>query len=128
MSHWEKVETQVTELDILQSACEELGAECLLNEFARGWGRQRKKSDMVIRIPESRYDIAVTKAKDGDHYVMDMESMDYEARAKFEKDGHNLGKILEMYSVHKAEGLCRKKRKKWKRVVHPTHTDVVVTV
>ena len=56
---------------------------------------------------------------DGDFYDKSIEKF-------FGKDGHRLGKILEMYSVHKAEGLCKKKRKKFKRVVHPTHIDVEV--
>jgi hypothetical protein len=128
VSHWETVETQVDDLDLLESACKELGATVLRDAFARGWAGNQRRSDMVIRIPNGKYDLSVTKSEDGNHYVMDGDFFDRSLSKFFEKDGHKLGKILEMYSVHKAENLCRKKRKTWKRVVHPTHIDVEVYV
>jgi hypothetical protein len=105
-----------------------LGATVLLDDFARGWGSSTRRSDAVIRIPNGRYDISVTKSEDGTHYVMDGDFYDGTLQKFFQKDCHKLGKILEMYSVHKAENICRKKRKTWKRIVHQTHIDVEVSV
>ena len=131
MSHWSKVESQVTELGILKTAYEELGATVKYAAMARGWSRSGtndKRCPMVISIPNCRFDIAVELSEDGEHYKLDGDFYSGELEAKFGKDGHKLGKILEMYSVHKAEALCRKKRKKFKRVVHDTHIDLEVMV
>jgi hypothetical protein len=135
MSHWTKVEATVDDLAVLKSACEELGAECILGGIARGWTRagqmsaygQDQKCDMVIKIPNGRYDIAVKKGVDG-VYSLEGDYYDGSLERFFGKDGHKLGKIFEMYSVHRAENICRKKRKKWKRVVQETHIDLEVYV
>jgi hypothetical protein len=129
MSHWEKVESSVTDLDVLQSACEELGATVLRDAKARGWstsGVNDQMVPMVIRIPNSRFDLAVKKSACGCYYEIEGDWYDGSLEKHFGKEGHRVGKILEMYSVHKAEGLCKKKRKKFKRVVHDTHIDVEV--
>ena len=133
MSHWSKVESTITDAGILQSACEELGAEVLLNAVARGFSRDSsvssygkdKLSDIVIRIPNCKYDLSVTKNAQG-VYEIEGEWWGGELERFFGKEGHKVGKILEMYGVHKAEALCRKKRKKFNRVVRGTHVDIEV--
>ena len=136
MSHWEKVESQVTNLDTLQAACEELGATVRRNAVARGYSRAKanttygkdKNADMVISIGEGQYDIAVTLDPETGVYGMEAESAAYHLKKAFQKGGHRFGKILEMYSVHQAEDICRKKRKSFDRVVHKDRIDVEVYV
>ena len=128
MSHWEKVESQITDLEVLKSACEELGCEVVLNGFARGWGQAQMKCPLVIKIPNGRYDVAVTKVEGGENYQMDADFYNGCVAKHLGKDGHKLGKVLEMYLVHQAEAGCKLKRKKSRRIVHDTHIDVVVTV
>ena len=131
MSHWSKVESQVTELGILRTACEELGATVKYDAMARGWSRSGandKRCPMVISIPNCRFDIAVELSEDGEHYKLDGDFYSGEIEDHFGKDGHKLGKILEMYSVHKAEGLCRANFREFDRVVRDTHIDVEVFV
>jgi len=129
MSHWEKVESSVTDLDVLKSACEELGATVLLNAKARGWSRTGANDQMcpmVISIPDCRFDIAVKLSADGSHYEMEGDWYNGQLEKYFGKEGHKLGKILEMYLVHNAEGMARKKRRKFKRVDQGSHIDVEV--
>ena len=135
MSHWEKVKAEVTDLDILQSACEELGATVKRNAIARGWstsGRNDQTVPLSISIPNCRFDIAVKEATNSEtgekFYEMEADWYDGKLRSFFGKEGSNVGKILEMYLVHKAEGCCRAQRKPWERVDQGTHIDVVVTV
>jgi hypothetical protein len=81
---------------------------------------------MVIRIPNGRYDLSVTK--NGEKYEINGDFYDKSLERFFGKGGHALGKIHEMYAVHKAEALCRKKRKKWDRVVTKTGINIEVFV
>lgn len=134
MSHWEKVESQVTDLDLLQSACEELGATVLRDTIARGWsrgGHNDQKVPMVIRIPECRFDIAVKDAginEDGEtYYELEGDWYSGELEEFFGKEGHKVGKAIEMYLVHRAEACCLAQRKPWERVDQGTHIDVVVS-
>ncbi len=116
MSHWTKVEMNIDDLSVLKSACEELGAKCTINGFAKGWGGQTRQSDMVISIG-GKYDLSVTKKACGCGYEINGDFYDGSLRKFFQKAGEELGKITEMYAVHKAEALCRAKRKAWNRIV-----------
>lgn len=135
MSHWQEVETQVTDIDLLEAAVTELGGTCKRDSIARGYARADRNTsygkdqhcDMAISLPNCKYDIAVKKTADGS-YSMEVESGSYQMRKTFEKSGHRFGKILEMYLVHQAESLCRKKKKKWERVMHSDRIAVEVSM
>lgn len=136
MSHWEKVASAVDNLDLLKTACEELGAVCKMNSIARGYSRagqntsygKDKMSDMVVTIPNCEYDLSVNLNKETGIYEVEGEWMGGQLERFFGKEGCKLGKVMEMYSVHKAEDICRKQRKTFERVVHDTHIDVEVFV
>ena len=115
MSHWTDIECDITDLKILESAVKELGCEFHTNGKARGFVGRLEDCDAFIRHPDCRYDIRVLK--DGDKYKLSTDFWRGRVKRVYGKGNDDLGKIKEMYNVHKAEALCRRRRLRTKRVV-----------
>ena len=58
MSHFATIQTQIRDISALRAACQELGLTVEPNTSARGYGSNRLKGDLVIRL-KGPYDIAV---------------------------------------------------------------------
>ena len=124
MSHWTDIECKITDLKALESACRELGYEFITNENARGFGGQLMECDALIRAEGCRYDVAVVKK--GEEYILKTDFWGGHIRKAFGKGEDNLGRLKEMYNVHKAEHICRARRMKFRRTTTDTHTRVEV--
>ena len=124
MSHYTKCEVNIDDLDVLQSACEELGFEVLRDAIANGYGSTKLKAAMVIRGNGMEYDIAVNMGEDG--YELSADYWGKSVENACSRGDQKLGEIFEMYSVHKGERLCKKKRKKFRRVRKEDRTTVEV--
>ncbi len=64
MSHFTTIKTQITDVEALRSAVNELGLQLLPNTEARGYISNKTKGDYVIRL-KGPYDIAVNQQPDG---------------------------------------------------------------
>ena len=125
MSHWTSCEVKIEDLDILQSAAEELGFTVQRNAVANGYGNQKKRAAMVISGKGMKYDIAVSASNDGGYeFITDFWGGSVAKACG--KDDQKLGQLFELYSVHKVEAQCRAKRKKFKRIVTEKKTTVRV--
>jgi hypothetical protein len=104
MSHFTTIETQVRDVQALESACAEMSLAVEENAVARGYGSNTLKGDLVIRL-KGPYDIAVNKQQDGT-YGLTCDWWD----GHVEKEvGANYGRLLQLYGVHKAQIEARKK-------------------
>lgn len=67
MSHFTKTELpiQMTDRKALIKAAEFLGCKVLKNAQARGWSKNTYKGEIVLQHPDSPYDVALNKDKNG---------------------------------------------------------------
>ncbi len=104
MSHFTEIKTQIKDIEALRLACQEMGLNLLQDADARGYYENRTKGDYVIKL-KGPYDIALNKQQDGTYgLTADL------WQGHVEKEvGHNYGKLLQLYGVHKATIEARKK-------------------
>ena len=104
MSHFATISVSFTDQSALEAACRELSLPIEPNAIARGYGKQTMKADFAIKLP-GRYDIAVTKNKDGtlglttDWWGGDVEKV----------VGKDYAKLKQLYAVHRATNTARAK-------------------
>jgi hypothetical protein len=104
MSHFTTIKTQITDIEALRSACQELGLTLLNNTEARGYLGNMLKGDHVIQL-KGPYDIAVNKQQDGSFgLTSDLWNGHVEQEV-----GPGYGKLLQLYAVHKAMREARRK-------------------
>ena len=115
MSHFTTIETQVRDIDALQSACEELGLQVQENASARGYGSQTRQGEYVIKL-KGPYDIAVNRQENGSFGL----ACDWWGGHVEKEVGKNYGRILQLYGVHKAS---REARRKGYTVRRKQHAD-----
>ena len=115
MSHFTSIETKIRDLDALRSACAELGLETAENVFARGYGNQRRHGRLVVKL-KGPYDVAVNPAKDGTGYILETDL--WQGRVESEL-GPGLGRLRQLYAVHKATAEARKRGHRVRRSVLP---------
>ncbi|MDA1257860.1 MAG: DUF1257 domain-containing protein [Chloroflexi bacterium] len=113
MSHFATIQTQVRDLDALKAACEELGLEVVKNADARGYGSNRLKGEVVIRL-KGPYDIAVNAQDNGTFGL----TCDWWGGHVEKEAGKNYGRILQLYGVHKATREARRKGYTVRRKLH----------
>ncbi len=104
MSHFTTIQTQVRDIAALRSACAELGIELLDNAKARGYSRNTRRGDHVIRL-KGPYDIAVNKQPDGNYGL----TTDWYQGHVEREVGANYGRLLQLYGVCKAQAEARRK-------------------
>ncbi len=97
MSHFTTIATQIRDTAALKAACRELGLELLDNTEARGYGRNTRHGDQVIRL-KGPYDIAVNRQPEGNYGL----STDWWGGHVEREVGANFGRLLQLYGVHKA--------------------------
>ena len=64
MSHFTTIKTQIKHITALRTACEELKLTLLQNAEARGYARQTRRGDFVIKLSGPNA-IAVNRQTDG---------------------------------------------------------------
>jgi hypothetical protein len=98
----------INDLPAVQEAAEAMGATVLVNEKARGWsvGRSDKQADLVLRIPDCRFDVAVVRNEDGS-YRMEGDLFNGALEKFF---GKNFDKLGERYQIARLQRVARKKR------------------
>ena len=97
MSHFTEIQTEVRDIEALRAACFEMGVALLENAEARGYGRNRRHGEYVIRL-RGPYDIALNRTPGGAFHL----ATDW-WRGHVEKEvGKNCGRLLQLYGVHKA--------------------------
>ena len=104
MSHFTTIQTQVRDISALRAACEELGVRVLTNTQARGYGSNKLKGDLVIRL-NGPYDIAVNQQQDGTFGL----TTDWWGKHVEKEVGANYGKLMQLYGVYKAQAEARRK-------------------
>lgn len=104
MSHFTTIETQIRDGAALRSACEELGLIVESEAEARGYGSNKLKGDLVIRL-KGPYDIAVNQQEDGTFGL----TCDWWGGHVERELGKNFGRLLQLYAVHKAQAEARRK-------------------
>jgi hypothetical protein len=104
MSHFTTIKTQIKDLQALAAAVNELGLKLLPNTEARGFYQQKLKAPHVIRL-KGPYDIAVQPQPDGTHGL----TTDWWDGHVAKEVGPNLGRLLQLYAVHKASMEAKKK-------------------
>lgn len=104
MSHFTEIKTQIRDIAALREACRELGVQLLDNAEARGYARQTRHGEHVIRL-NGPYDIAVNRNEDGNYGLTTDWWGDH-----VEKDvGKDFGRLLQLYGVHKTRLEARRK-------------------
>lgn len=104
MSHFTTIQTQIRDISALRAACGELGLEVLTKANARGYGRNTRKGDLVIRL-NGPYDIAVNQQDDRRFCL----STDWWNGHVEREVGKGYGTLLQLYGVHKAQAEARRK-------------------
>lgn len=104
MSHWTTVQTQIRDIEALRAACAELNLALLENAEARGYGNNRHKGQLVIRL-NGPYDIALVRQTDGSFSLL----TDWWDGHVEREVGRNFGRLLQLYAVHKAAIEARKR-------------------
>ena len=115
MSHWTEQRCELDDIDTLEKSAIELGCTVLRNAKARGWGSDTKVSDLVIQIPDGRYDIAVNRKDDG---TLSVEGDMYDGSIKrlLGDDRGGMAKLFDMYGIVKCEAVAKRKRIRTKRI------------
>ena len=104
MSHFTTIQTQIRDISALRAACNELGLKIATRTTARGYGGNKHKGDLVIRL-NGPYDIAVNEQKDGSFGL----TCDWWGKHVEREVGKNYGKLLQLYGVCKAQSEARRK-------------------
>jgi hypothetical protein len=104
VSHFTTIQTQIRDAAALESACRELGVELIENGEARGYGSNRRKGDLVIKL-KGPYDIAGTRNADGSYELI----TDWWGKHVEREVGRGYGKLLQLYGVCKAQAEARRK-------------------
>jgi hypothetical protein len=115
MSHFTTIETRIHDLDALRAACAEMGIETAENAIARGFGSQRRVGRLVVKL-KGPYDVAVNPAKDGTGYTLETDL--WQGRVESEL-GPGLGRLRQLYAVHKATAEARKRGHRVRRSILP---------
>ena len=114
MSHFTTIETRIADLDALRAACAELGLETADNAIARGFGSQRRTGRLVVKL-KGPYDVAVNPAKEGG-YMLETDLWQGHVEREL---GPGLGRLKQLYAVHKASAEARKRGLRVRRSVLP---------
>lgn len=104
MSHFATIQTQIKDIEVLRSACSEMGLLLLQNTEARGYGNNRHRGEYVIAL-NGPYDIAVNRQVDGTYGL----TTDWWNGHVEKEVGANYGRLLQLYGVHKATHEARQK-------------------
>ena len=104
MSHFTEIKTQVRDIAALRDACRELDLQLLENTTARGYARQTRKGDYVIKLA-GPYDIALDRQSDGTFGL----TTDWWAGHVEKEVGKDYGRLLQLYGVHKARMEAKRK-------------------
>jgi hypothetical protein len=104
MSHFTEIRTRITDIEALRQACDELGVELLDNATARGFGRNTRHGRHVIRL-KGPYDVAVNPTDRGDY---SLETDLWQGHVEKEL-GSGLGRLRQLYGVHKATAEARRR-------------------
>jgi hypothetical protein len=104
MSHFTTIQTQVRDEAALRAACEELGLEVMTNTEARGYGRNHRHGELVIKL-NGPYDIAVNRQPDTSFGL----TTDWWGGHVEKEVGKTYGKLLQLYGICKAQAEARRK-------------------
>jgi hypothetical protein len=104
MSHFTQIQTRITDIEALRSACAELGLEVAENAQARGFGRNTRSGRHVIRL-KGPYDIAVNPTDTGEY---SLETDLWQGHVEKEL-GPGLGRLRQLYGVHKATAEAKRR-------------------
>jgi hypothetical protein len=97
MSHFVTIQTQIRDVVALQDACTELGVGLEQNTTARGFLKQQRQGEYVIRL-RGPYDIAANKVPTSDSYELSTDWWDGHVEKEVGKD---YNRLLQLYAVHK---------------------------
>ena len=104
MSHFTQINTRITDIAALLAACEELKLETAENAQARGYGSNHREGRHVIKL-RGPYDVAVNPTKDGE-FALETDLW----QGHVEKElGPDLGRLRQLYAVHKASAEARRR-------------------
>ena len=103
MSHFTTIETQIRDVNALREACREMGLDVIEQAEARGFGGQRRRGDLVIKLA-GPYDLAVTRKEDGTCEL----ATDWWGGHVEKEVGAGFGKLLQFYGVCKAQAEARR--------------------
>ncbi len=103
MSHFVSIQTQIKDIEALQSACAELSFGFEKDAQARGIGTQQH-GDYVIRL-KGPCDIAVQRQPDGTFGL----STDWWDGHVEKEVGAKYGRLLQLYAVHKTAREARRR-------------------
>jgi len=121
MSHFVTIQTQIRDVEALEDACAELGAELLRDAEARGYARRTRRGELVIRL-RGPYDIALNRNDDDGAYALTTDWWD----GHVEKEvGPDYGRLFQLYGVHKT---LREARRRNLRAIRRRETDGTIRV
>lgn len=69
MSHFSTCLTQMTDVNLIEKACNSLGLKTERKSFVRGWRRQCTQAELVVRM-ENNYDLGFNPSPDGSYYCI----------------------------------------------------------
>jgi hypothetical protein len=104
MSHFTQIHTKITDIEALRAACTELGLEVAERAQARGFGRNTRSGRHVIRLA-GPYDVAVNPTDKGE---FTLETDLWQGHVEREL-GPGLGRLRQLYGVHKATAEARRR-------------------
>ncbi len=117
MSHFTSIDIEIRDLEALRSACRELSLPFEADTTARGYAGSTRKAEHVIRL-NGPYDVALTRRKNGTFKV---EADFWEGHVEKEL-GPRMGRLRQLYAVHKATREARRKGYRVQRQCLPDQT------
>lgn len=103
MSHWTAVDVDITDIDALRLAANELRLVWQEGIAARGWAGELLPCEYSLRFP-GKFDVAIVK--DGERYKLVTDWWDGSVAKVVGKD---FGRLVQLYGVNKAMAAARKK-------------------
>ena len=107
MSHLTKIELEINDLSVLKSACSRLGLEYNADQKEFVWFAGRRTAcEAVIKVPNARYEIGITKKQEGKGFELQTDFFD-PTIGKYVGNGGGL--LKQAYAIEKGKFEARKK-------------------
>jgi hypothetical protein len=109
VSHFTKTDLpiQMKDREVIIKAAQKLGCAVLENAIARGWAGQEHSGELVLRHPESPYDVALNRNKEGAYEPTADLYQGHVARIFGTSRENPYGKLIARYGAEKAKKLAR---------------------
>ena len=106
MSHIAKIELEVTDLESLSKACQEIGLNLVRGKTTFKWFNGDGKCDHAIEVPGASYEIGLIKVEQDKGYILQTDFFDTGIEKAIGKNG---GLLKQKYAVQRTRSEAKRK-------------------